>query len=90
MLGYLDDIEATELVDAPGKLTWKSVSKLRKLGVLCRSKLNGRFFFAGSFFRVFDRGQNNCYFYSTVKNTNVPHRLVFFAAPFSFDRHNTQ
>ena len=36
----------------------------------------------GRFFRVFDRGQNNCYFDSAVKNTNMPqnkflqHRLV--------------
>ena len=34
------------------------------------------------YFRVFDGGQNNCYFDSAVKNTNMPqnkilqHRLV--------------
>ena len=50
--------------------------------LLCRSKLNGRIYFAGRFYRVFDRGQNNCYFNSAVKNTNMPqnlflqHRLV--------------
>ena len=50
--------------------------------ILCRSKLNGRIYFAGRFFRVFDRGQNNCYFDSAIKNTNTPqkkisrHRLV--------------
>ena len=54
--------------------------------ILCRSKLNGRIYFAGRFFRVFDRGQNNCYFDSAVKNTNMQH--VFFTAPFSFDLHN--
>ena len=49
--------------------------------------LNGRIYFAGRFFRVFDRGQNNCYFDPAVKNTNMPQKK--FAAPFSFDRHNT-
>ena len=45
------------------------------LCIFCRSKLNGRiFFFAGRFFRVFDRGQNNCYFDSAVKNTNMPQK----------------
>ena len=50
--------------------------------LLCGSKLNGRIYFAGRFFRVFDRGQNNCYFDSAVKNMNTPqffflrHRLV--------------
>ena len=49
---------------------------------LCRSKLNGRIYFAGRFFRVFGGGQNNCYFDSAVKNTNMlqnkflQHRLV--------------
>ena len=39
-------------------------------------------FFAWRFFRVFDRGQNNCHFDSTLINTNMPqnkflqHRLV--------------
>ena len=42
------------------------------MSVLCRSKLNGRIYFAGRFFRVFDGGQNNCYFDSAVKNTNTP------------------
>ena len=41
--------------------------------VLCRSKLNGRIYFSGRFFRVFERGQNNCYFDSAVKNTNMQH-----------------
>ena len=45
--------------------------------LLCRSKLNGRIYFAG---------QNNCYFDSIVKNTNMPQKS--FATPFSFDRHN--
>ena len=36
------------------------------------SQLNGRIYFAWRFFRVFDRGQNNCYFDSAVKNTNMP------------------
>ena len=31
-------------------------------------------------------GQNDCYFDSAVKNTNMPQ--LFFSAPFSFDRHN--
>ena len=49
--------------------------------LLCRSKLNGRIYFAGRFIRVFDRDQNNCCFDSAVKNTNMPqiflqHRLV--------------
>ena len=34
VLDDLDDIEATELADAPGKLTWKSVSDILKLGVI--------------------------------------------------------
>ena len=50
--------------------------------LLCRSKLNGRIYFAWRFFRVFDRGQNICFFGSAVKNTNMPlnkflqHRLI--------------
>ena len=54
----------------------------KKSGDIVRSKLNGRIYFEGRFFRVFDRGQNNCYFDSAVKNTNMPqnnflqHRLV--------------
>ena len=60
---------------------FKNIQKI-KIQILCRSKLNGSFFFVGSFIRVFDRGQNNCHFDLTVKNTNVPqfffsrHRLV--------------
>ena len=69
----------------------------KKSGDIVRSKLNGRIYFEGRFFRVFDRGQNNCYFDSAVKNTNMPqnnflqHRLVltgtigfFFFLFFSF------
>ena len=44
--------------------------------LLCRSKLNGRIYFAGRFFRVFDRGQNNCSFDSAVKNTNM-RKIIF-------------
>ena len=57
---------------------------------LCRSKLNGRIYFAGRFFRVFDRGQNNCYFDSAVKDTNMPqnkflqHHLVLTGTIFEF------
>ena len=54
--------------------------------LLYQSKPNGRFFFSGMVFRVFDRGQNNCYFNHTVKNTNVPQKN--FAPPFSYNRHN--
>ena len=49
-------------------------------------KTEREIFFAGRLFRVFDRDRNNCYFDSTVKNTNVPQKN--FSAPFSFDRHN--
>ena len=46
--------------------------------LLCRSKLNGRIYFAGRFFRVFERGQNNCSFDSAVKNTNM--REIIFCS----------
>ena len=49
-------------------------------------KTKREIFFAGGLFRVFDRGQNNCYFDSTVKNTNVPQ--TFLCGTFYFDRHN--
>ena len=42
--------------------------------------------FCGEVFRVFDRGQNNCYFDSAVKDTNMHH---FFPTPFSLERRNT-
>ena len=48
----------------------------------CAGHNYGRIYFAWRFFRAFDRGQNNCYFDSAVKNTNtlqfffLRHRLV--------------
>ena len=51
-------------------------------GVIVPVKTKRENLFCGEVFRVFDRGQNNCYFDSAVKNTNMPqnkflqHRLV--------------
>ena len=50
--------------------------------LLCRSKLNGRIYFAWRFFRVFDRGQSNCFTLILRSKTRIcrkfflRHRLV--------------
>ena len=50
-------------------------------GVIVPVKTKRENLFCGEVFRVFDRGQNNCYFDSAVKDTNIAqyflrHRLV--------------
>ena len=61
---------------------------IRCYALLCRSKLNRKIYFEGKFFRVFDRGWNNCYFDSTVKITITPQNKILRHRLVLTDRHN--